>query len=200
MTDYTDPSTAGHRLSNAEREEAVSALDRAHADGRISAEELTERITAARSAITRGDLAPLFADLPVIAHTAQPAQPAEPGQSAGNPLLAPPAPFSGEAGSQQPYPPQGQQGFAPAPGYGQAPGYGGGPGQGYGGYPTGPREPVRGGTPGSWIVAVMPFIALALFFICGNFLPGGYAWSWIFFLAIPAAAIIVYGPNGRNRY
>ena len=170
MTDYTDPATAGHRLSNAEREEAVSALERANADGRITAAELSERSSAARSAVTRGDLAPLFADLPQAAASTPPPAFAAPS-SAGQPFTAPP----------------------PGGGYNQGPGYGGYPG----GY-SGDGRPARGGRTGNWIVAIMPFVALALFFICGTYLPGGYAWSWIFFLAIPVAAIVVYGPGGRN--
>lgn len=42
---------------------------------------------------------------------------------------------------------------------------------------------------GIWLVSLMPFIALALFFIFG---------SWLFFLLIPAAGIVVYGPHDRR--
>jgi Domain of unknown function (DUF1707) len=64
MTDFSDPAGSQLRLSNAERDEAVSSLQ-AHAhDGRLSDAELASRISAARVAVTRGDLAPLFIDLP----------------------------------------------------------------------------------------------------------------------------------------
>jgi hypothetical protein len=64
MTDFSDPNGASLRLSHAERDEAVSLLQANAHDGRLSEAELATRITAARSAVTRGDLAPLFADLP----------------------------------------------------------------------------------------------------------------------------------------
>ena len=52
------------RASDAERDRVVSDL-RAHgAEGRLSIEELDERIAAALAARTRADLAPLLADLP----------------------------------------------------------------------------------------------------------------------------------------
>lgn len=52
------------RASDAERDEVVSDL-RAHAaDGRLSVEELDQRIAAALSATTRVELAALLADLP----------------------------------------------------------------------------------------------------------------------------------------
>jgi hypothetical protein len=70
MADYDDPTTAQQRLSNSDRESAVSSLAKALADGRISTEEFTERSASAKSAVTRGDLAPLFADLPGAAEPA----------------------------------------------------------------------------------------------------------------------------------
>ena len=52
------------RASDAERDSVVSDL-RAHAaEGRLSVEELDERITAAFAATTRADLAKLIDDLP----------------------------------------------------------------------------------------------------------------------------------------
>jgi hypothetical protein len=65
MTDFLDPSGASLRLSNAERDEAVATLQANARDGRLTDSELAERSAAARAATTRGDLAPLFADLPV---------------------------------------------------------------------------------------------------------------------------------------
>lgn len=64
MTDLTDPSGAALRLSNDERERAVAALQAHAAQGRLTDAEVQTRVQSARSAVTRGDLAPLFADLP----------------------------------------------------------------------------------------------------------------------------------------
>ncbi|WP_085370614.1 DUF1707 domain-containing protein [Leifsonia sp. NCR5] len=64
MTDLTDPSGAALRLSNDERERAVAALQTHAAQGRLTDAEVQTRVQSARSAVTRGDLAPLFADLP----------------------------------------------------------------------------------------------------------------------------------------
>ena len=52
------------RASDAEREETVTRLREAAADGRLTVEELTERIDAAYAATTRAELEPLTADLP----------------------------------------------------------------------------------------------------------------------------------------
>ena len=64
VSGYTDPEFPDRRLSNAEREEAVGHLATAEAEGRLTAPEYEQRATAARAAVTRGDLVPLFADLP----------------------------------------------------------------------------------------------------------------------------------------
>ena len=52
------------RVSDASRERAAGALARAHARGRISANELEERTARARAARTRSELAALLRDLP----------------------------------------------------------------------------------------------------------------------------------------
>jgi DUF1707 SHOCT-like domain len=52
------------RASDAERERAADALRRHHADGRLSTDELEERVGRAYAATTLGDLDQLFADLP----------------------------------------------------------------------------------------------------------------------------------------
>jgi hypothetical protein len=52
------------RASDAEREETVTRLREAAADGRLTVEELTERIDAAYAATMLADLEPLTADLP----------------------------------------------------------------------------------------------------------------------------------------
>ena len=64
MTDFTDPSESRIRLSHAERDQAVAALEAHARDGRLTESELATRSASARAAVTRGDLAPLFADLP----------------------------------------------------------------------------------------------------------------------------------------
>ena len=62
------------RVSHAERDEVVDLLREAAGDGRLTADELDERVEAALSARTGGDLAVLTADLP--ARSAEPgAQP-----------------------------------------------------------------------------------------------------------------------------
>ena len=64
MTDFTDPSESRIRLSHAERDQAVAALEAHAREGRLTESELATRSASARAAVTRGDLAPLFADLP----------------------------------------------------------------------------------------------------------------------------------------
>ncbi|MEO5653196.1 MAG: DUF1707 domain-containing protein [Marmoricola sp.] len=53
------------RIGDAERDSAVALLSEQYALGRLSKEEFDERSDAAWSARTRGDLSPLFTDLPV---------------------------------------------------------------------------------------------------------------------------------------
>ncbi|WP_370255743.1 DUF1707 domain-containing protein [Streptomyces sp. V4I8] len=60
-------SSAGLRASDADRDRAVDVLNAAAADGRLTMEELDERVTSALSARTVGDLAGLTVDLPVAA-------------------------------------------------------------------------------------------------------------------------------------
>jgi len=65
------------RLSDADRESAVNVLSDQYALGRLTRDEFDERSDAVWSAKTQGDLAPIFADLPVRA-----TGPARPGPSA----------------------------------------------------------------------------------------------------------------------
>lgn len=51
------------RIGHAERDRAVETLREAAGDGRLTLDELDERISGALAARTRGDLAPLLADL-----------------------------------------------------------------------------------------------------------------------------------------
>jgi hypothetical protein len=55
---------SGLRASHADRDRVVDVLAGAAGDGRITAEELDERVAAALSARTLGELAALTADLP----------------------------------------------------------------------------------------------------------------------------------------
>jgi len=64
MTDFSGTPGASLRLSNAERDRAVAALQSHAGDGRLTDAELQTRVQSARNAVTRGDLAPLFDDLP----------------------------------------------------------------------------------------------------------------------------------------
>ena len=52
------------RVSDADRERVTARLREHFAEGRLSSEELDERITAALSAKTFGDLRSVMADLP----------------------------------------------------------------------------------------------------------------------------------------
>ncbi len=81
----TSPAAGGDRLllSDAERDEGVRALERACVEGRLTLGEFSERVEGALGARTRGDLAPLLADLP----TASPPVPGE--ASAPAPAPAP---------------------------------------------------------------------------------------------------------------
>lgn len=60
-------STTGLRASHADRDRVVETLTGAAGDGRLTAEELDERVEAALTARTMGELAVLTADLPVVA-------------------------------------------------------------------------------------------------------------------------------------
>ena len=60
----SEPYPAEHRASHADREDVVERLQQAAGDGRLTLEELEERIDAAYAARTYADLAPLTADLP----------------------------------------------------------------------------------------------------------------------------------------
>jgi hypothetical protein len=55
------------RASDAERDAAIYRLRDAAAEGRLTLEELADRIQAAADAVTRSDLVPLTSDLPAVA-------------------------------------------------------------------------------------------------------------------------------------
>ena len=62
------------RLSDADREAAVERLGEQYAVGRLTKDEFDERSDAVWSAKTKGDLAPVFDDLPSRARAATPAR------------------------------------------------------------------------------------------------------------------------------
>ena len=53
------------RIGTAERERAMDLLSRQFAEGRLNPDEFSERSAAIAAAVTRADLDPVFADLPV---------------------------------------------------------------------------------------------------------------------------------------
>src|SRR4051795_4485970 len=55
------------RASDAERDATVDRLREAAAEGRLTLEELTDRIEAAANAVMRSELVPLTSDLPATA-------------------------------------------------------------------------------------------------------------------------------------
>ena len=57
---------AGLRVSHGDRDRAVEVLRVAAGDGRVTAEELDERLEAAVTARTHGELAALTTELPAI--------------------------------------------------------------------------------------------------------------------------------------
>lgn len=73
------------RIGNAEREDALAALSRHLSDGRLTVSEFDDRSAAIASATTRGELEPLFADLPstpvTLAAPAAVSAPLAPAQS-----------------------------------------------------------------------------------------------------------------------
>src|SRR5215472_14193496 len=76
------PGSAGLRASHDDRDRVVEVLRVAAGDGRITAEELDERVGAALTARTYGELAALISDLPA-APGSLPLTPGSPGAAAG---------------------------------------------------------------------------------------------------------------------
>ena len=60
------PGAAGIRASDGDREAAAARLNEAVSDGRLTLGEFSERLDRAYAARTRGELAPLTADLPAL--------------------------------------------------------------------------------------------------------------------------------------
>jgi hypothetical protein len=61
---YADPAAADLRASDADRERVAEALREAYAEGRLTAEEHSERVDSVYAAKTLGELVPLTVDLP----------------------------------------------------------------------------------------------------------------------------------------
>ncbi|MFC1412806.1 DUF1707 domain-containing protein [Streptacidiphilus sp. N1-12] len=66
---YADPVEADLRASDADRERVAEALREAYAEGRLTAEEHSERVDSVYAAKTLGELVPLTVDLPSHAAT-----------------------------------------------------------------------------------------------------------------------------------
>lgn len=75
-----DPVDPAIRASDADRELTVERLREAHAEGRLTAEEFSERVDEAYAARTHGDLAPLTRDLPSPARGARTGDEATPAR------------------------------------------------------------------------------------------------------------------------
>lgn len=74
----------GHlRASDADRDRAVAELRAHHDDGRLSVDDLEERVAAAYAAVTWGQLSGLFTDLPGHAPAPGPGAPAPAPPAAG---------------------------------------------------------------------------------------------------------------------
>lgn len=169
MSDLNDPSGATLRLSNDERERAVAALQAHAAAGRLDDAELQSRIASARSAVTRGDLAPLFADLPGTLHLDDHGTPS-PGSvpSAASSAATAPAASFGPGPTPPPADPYGDDRYRPNNRWGLL------------------------------VVSVMPFIAVILFFVTSGIWGYQYSWLWFLLIPLAGALVYgVDGPRRR---
>ena len=73
------------RLSDAERDQAAAALGEHYAQGRLTPEEHAERLDRIWAARTRGELAPVFRDLPARPGPTPPAPSMQWGRPTGRP-------------------------------------------------------------------------------------------------------------------
>jgi hypothetical protein len=73
MTPQDFNANSGLRASDADRDRAASVINEALADGRLTAEEHSDRLDAIYSAKTQADLVPLLEDLPAAGTAAAPA-------------------------------------------------------------------------------------------------------------------------------
>ncbi|HEX5730785.1 hypothetical protein [Microbacterium sp.] len=64
---------------------------------------------------------------------------------------------------------------------------------------SGSRRTPLGGRAGATIVAVVPILAAFVYLLLGLTI-GAWGWAWVFFLLVPIAYLVVYGPPGsRSR-
>ncbi|MGC0364951.1 hypothetical protein ABH922_002935 [Rhodococcus sp. 27YEA15] len=119
------------RIGTAEREQALDLLGRHFAAGRLTVDEFDTRSAVVTSAVTRNELAPVFADLPAATPSAASADNAD-----------------AKVG----------RGF----------------------------DPDWGGR----IMAVIPILAVILFFVTG---------TWLWFLAIPLAGALLFGADRERK-
>ena len=196
LPDYTG--NPGYRLSTAERDQAVTELRQHVAEGRLTEAEFAERSKAARNAVSRGDLAPLFADLPATtfpssAAAAQPLDalpaygrpPASSGQGAPAVFDEPIPAYGAPEAASAPVVPSASVAPAPTTASGVAPAT-----QAWATPQR--REP---GRVGATIMALVPFASLGLFFASISVWHWEFGWLW--FGLIPVAGTIIYGPNGK---
>ncbi|KRC51087.1 hypothetical protein ASE16_09155 [Leifsonia sp. Root227] len=170
MTDLTDPSGASLRLSNDERERAVSAIQAHAAQGRLSEAEVQSRVQSARAAVTRGDLAPLFADLPGGVDLDGPGAGAGAG-AGGGAGAAYAAPAAAAQPARDPY-----------------------------ATPSEPYSRPANRRWGLAIVSVAPFVALILFFVTSTVWGYAYSWLWFLLVPITGAIVYgADGGRDRDR-
>lgn len=67
---------ADFRVGDADRQAVLAELQRHYVEGRLTSEELGERVTQALQAKTFGDFAPILQDLPPLIDPTAPTQPA----------------------------------------------------------------------------------------------------------------------------
>ena len=147
------------RVGDAEREAAAAELREHYASGRLTLDELNERLDAAFDAKTRGDLNTVMRDLPS----------ARPGWSAAGGRASSPA---GGRPAGEPFGPGGATGPSrvdrgSGPGWG--PGPGGGPGPGWRPGPGwGPGGTRQGGPTRALGAIIFTFVALCSLLLLGT--------------------------------
>lgn len=166
----TEPARAqGIRVGTAERDAATAALAEHLQAGRLDADEYAERAAKAAAARFGSDLDALVADLPPLTPT---------GTAAAPPVAVRSPPAAAAPSPAAPSPAPTLSSAPPAPHIGLS-----------------GRE-AFGGRKGATLVALSPFVALALFF---GLAAMGFGASWLAFLLVPIAGVVVYGSGGSHR-
>lgn len=207
------------RVGDAEREATAAELREHYASGRLTLDELNERLDAAFAARTRADLNAVMTDLP----SARPGSAGGKGWSAaGGPSSRPFGPGGQQSGAAGPFGPGGQGGggpFGPSGPFGPQGPFGASGPFGHDG-PFGPRgrfgagggiarsAPVR--TAGAFLTTMLVMGALFLFGILGVFgIGAGRPFGIVLILAALALLrrlvfgrrrIRACGPRGRRRW